>query len=96
VSLTIVPYRYNEDYIPSTIERDPFTLYPYWAVLFYFNETIAGLEGIQVGVWGDPSEILYCSGFGYLIPEFPSSTILPLFLTAAMLVLLFRYRNKGV
>jgi hypothetical protein len=92
VSLTIAPYRYNEDYIPSTIERDPLTLYPYWAVLFYFNETIAGVEGIQVGVWGDTNEILYCSGFGYLIPEFPSWTLLSLFLVFTLVGVLVKKR----
>ena len=41
------------------------TLYPYWQLHFYFNESIAGNVGVQVGVWGDTSEIIYCSGFGY-------------------------------
>ena len=92
VSLTMVPYRFIDDYNPSQIERDPLTLYPYWAVLFYFNETIAGVEGMQVGVWGDTGEILYCSGFGYLIPEFPSWITLPLFLTATLIGILVRKR----
>lgn len=65
ISLTMVPYR-NLDYnIPSRIERDPLMLYPYWQVHFYFNESIVDNVGVQVGVWGDTSEIIYCSGFGY-------------------------------
>jgi len=66
VNFNMVPFRYQESDIPSEIPRDPFTLYPYWQVHFYFNESIAGNTGIQVGVWGDTGEIIYCSGFGYL------------------------------
>ena len=98
VSLTMVPYRFIDDYNPSQIERDPLTLYPYWVVLFYFNEPIAGVEGMQVGVWGDTGEILYCSGFGYLIPEFPSGTIFPILIVSTLVVIIFRNktRKKGL
>jgi hypothetical protein len=65
VDFSMVPFRNQENTIPSKLHRDPLTLYPYWQVHFYFNETIAGYVGIQVGVWGDTSEIIYCSGFGY-------------------------------
>jgi len=87
---SMVPFRYGEDKFPSRIERDPLTLYPFWQYYFYFNETILGNDGIQVGVWGDTSELVYCSGFGHLgtldptIPEFPSWTILPLVLTITL------------
>jgi hypothetical protein len=66
VSLTMVPYRYLDYHIPSKMPRDPLTLYPFWQVHFYFEENIAGNVGMQVGVWGDTREIVYCSGFGYL------------------------------
>jgi len=82
VSLTMVPYRYLDYHIPSKMPRDPLTLYPYWQVHFYFNESIAGNTGIQVGVWGDTREIVYCSGFGYLgssgMPNEQDITGLPL------------------
>ncbi len=65
VNMYMVPFRYQERDIPSKIARDPLTLYPYWQVHFYFNESIAGMQGVQVGVWGDTSEIIYCSGFGF-------------------------------
>jgi hypothetical protein len=65
VSLTMIPYRNLNYTIPSKIPRDPLTLYPYWQIHFYFNKSIAGNTGIQVGVWGDTSEIVYCSSFGY-------------------------------
>jgi hypothetical protein len=62
---SMVPFRYGDDKLPSIIERDPLTLYPFWQYYFYFNETILGYDGMQVGVWGDTSELVYCSGFGY-------------------------------
>jgi hypothetical protein len=65
VSFTMVPFRFLDYQIHSNMSRDPLTLYPYWQIHFYFNESIAGNTGIQVGVWGDTGEILYCSGFGY-------------------------------
>jgi hypothetical protein len=64
-SFSMLPFRYQESHIPSRIERDPLTLYPYWQFWFYFNESIARNDGVQVGVWGDTGEIIYCSGFGY-------------------------------
>ena len=93
---TMVPFRYSEDKFPSRIERDPLTLYPFWQYYFYFNETILGNDGIQVGVWGDTSELVYCSGFGHLgtldptIPEFPSWIVLPMFLIATLTILFFK------
>ncbi|MFA5364993.1 MAG: hypothetical protein WC325_07445 [Candidatus Bathyarchaeia archaeon] len=65
INFNMVPFRYQEDNISSKITRDPLTLYPYWQFQFYFNESIGGNAGIQVGVWGDTGEIVYCSGFGY-------------------------------
>ena len=66
VSFAMAPYRYSTMNLPSNTSRDALTLYPLWQFHFYFNNTVAGDSGVQVGVWGDTSEILYCSGFGYL------------------------------
>jgi hypothetical protein len=96
---SMVPFRYSEDKFPSRIERDPLTLYPFWQYYFYFNETILGNDGIQVGVWGDTSELVYCSGFGHLgtldptIPEFPSWTPLLIALVAVVAVAVI-YKQK--
>ncbi|MCW4015660.1 MAG: hypothetical protein NWF06_04760 [Candidatus Bathyarchaeota archaeon] len=69
----MVPFRYEETNFPIKTDRDPLTLYPYWQIHFYFDESIARIVGIQVGVWGDTGEIVYCSGFGYLgYPEMPN------------------------
>jgi len=61
----MVPYRNETSDMPSKIARDPLTLYPYWQFYFYFKEEIGGYSGIQVGIWGDTKEIIYCSGFGF-------------------------------
>jgi len=73
VNLYMVPFRFQERDFPSNMTRDPLTLYPYWQLHFYFNESIAGNVGVQVGVWGDTGEIIYCSGHGYLGSSGPSS-----------------------
>ncbi len=88
VQFNMLPYRGDDPSFPSKITRDPLTLYPYWQFHFDFNQSIAGYDGVQVGVWGDTSEIIYASGFGYLgynppitsLPEFspnPTTAILP-------------------
>ena len=96
VNMYMVPFRYDENNFSSIIERDPLTLYPLWQLHFYFNETIGGNDGMQVGVWGDTREIVYCSGFGYygpsdpLIPEFSLWTILPILIGIIFTILYFR------
>lgn len=74
VSFTMVPYRNSTSplYHTSKLTRDPLTLYPYWQFVFYLNETIAGNVGIQVSLWGDTKEIVYCHGYGFL--GLPDST----------------------
>jgi hypothetical protein len=69
----MLPYRNETSHLPSKIARDPLTLYPYWQFYFYFNETIAGNSGVQVGIWGDTKEIIYCSGFGFFGISDPTS-----------------------
>jgi hypothetical protein len=69
----MLPYRNETSHLPSKIDRDPLTLYPYWQFYFYFNETIAGNSGVQVGIWGDTKEIIYCSGFGFYGTSDPTS-----------------------
>jgi len=66
VNFAMLPYHGTEDNFPSKLSRDPLTLYPYWQFWFYFNETIGGCIGVQVGVWGDTKEIIYASGYGLL------------------------------
>ncbi len=58
-------YRPN-DTRNSELSLEPFTLYPFWQFHFYFNETIAGDEGIYVGVLGDTGAVFYSGPIGYL------------------------------
>lgn len=70
---TTVPYRNLISHNPSKISRDPLTLYPYWQFYFYFKGgTIGGYSGVQVGIWGDTKEIVYCNGFGFLGASAPT------------------------
>jgi hypothetical protein len=64
---------------PSNVTRDPLALYPEWQMVFYFSKPIGNTVGMQVGVWGDSKEIVYCSEYGYLGASTPSgsSTSLP-------------------
>ena len=63
---SMLPYRNQTSDIPSKIARDPLKLYPYWQFYSYFpGGEIGGYSGVQVGIWGDTKEIIYCSGFGF-------------------------------
>jgi hypothetical protein len=73
--LSNAPYSFTFNMLPcyssdadltSRLSLDPLTLYPFWRFHFYFNETIANIEGIQVGVLGDTGEIYSAGTFGYL------------------------------
>ena len=71
---TMLPYRNETSDMPSKIARDPLKLYPYWQFYFYFpSGEIGGYSGIQVGIWGDTKEIIYCSGFGFYGTSNPTS-----------------------
>ena len=50
----------------SELSLEPFTLYPFWQFHFYFNETIAGDEGIQASVLGDTGAVYSSGPFGSL------------------------------
>jgi len=72
VTLSMIPGEiYNRDpddhfVNPGNATRDPLALYPQWQMVFYFNKSIGGAVGIQVGVWGDTTEIAYISEYGYM------------------------------
>ena len=82
MQFNMLPYRGEDPNFPSKISRDPMTLYPYWQFQFYFKQPVAGSDGIQVGVWGDTSEIIYASGFNYLgYTTTPTQNTTPMSLT---------------
>ncbi len=57
----------------GNITRNGLTLYPLWQFMFYFNQSIGDIQGIEVGVWGDTGEIAYCSSTG----DFGVSDVIP-------------------
>ncbi|XHH07823.1 MAG: hypothetical protein ACFCUE_09620 [Candidatus Bathyarchaeia archaeon] len=65
-TLNMLPCYSSDADLTSRLSLDPLTLYPFWRFHFYFNETIANIEGIQVGVLGDTGEIYSVGTFGYL------------------------------
>jgi hypothetical protein len=67
----------SDSTLNSELSLDPLTLYPFWQFHFYFNETIAGTEGIQVGVLGDTGAIYSSGSFGYLGGGYPTDAIDP-------------------
>lgn len=48
---------------PSSITRDPLTLYPIWHFIFYFGKPIGNTLGVEVGVWGDTKEVAYSNAY---------------------------------
>jgi hypothetical protein len=58
---------------PSNVTRDPLALYPLWEMVFYFSKPVGDTVGVQVGIWGDSKEILFCSEYGYLGASTPST-----------------------
>lgn len=56
----------SDSSLNNRLSLDPLTLYPFWQFYFYFNETIADDEGIQVGVLGDTGAIFSSGPFGHL------------------------------
>ncbi|MEM2098693.1 MAG: hypothetical protein QXU99_02960 [Candidatus Bathyarchaeia archaeon] len=44
----------------SMTTRNSTALYPLWTINFYFNKAYYSAYGIQVSLWGDTKEIIYC------------------------------------
>jgi hypothetical protein len=63
----------------SSTARDPFTLYPMWHFIFYFNEPIGNVVGFEANVWADTKELEMCREYGYLgsMPSLPTTITLP-------------------
>jgi hypothetical protein len=52
--------------VEKDLSLDLLTLYPFWEFHFYFNQSYAGADGVQVGVLGDTGTIYTSGFFGYL------------------------------
>ena len=64
VSLIMSPFSFDDYSIPSKISRDPLTIYPFLRIYFYFNDRPSRLMGLEIHIWGDTSEIRYCTDVG--------------------------------
>lgn len=71
--LNMMPIHGADPSLTSQLNLDPLTLYPVWQFQFYFNQTTAGDDGIDVGVLGTTSTVLYANGFGHL-GDLPTTT----------------------
>lgn len=40
--------------------RNSTALYPFWEIRYYFDKFIYSDYGIQVGIWGDTKQVVYC------------------------------------
>jgi hypothetical protein len=84
VGIAMVPGQEFNDSLVKTLNwtagstvRDPLTLYPLWQTVFYLNQSVGDAVGVQVGVWGDTTEVAYCSEFSYFGLSGPSTTAEP-------------------
>ncbi|MBN1784616.1 MAG: hypothetical protein JW815_02655 [Candidatus Bathyarchaeota archaeon] len=64
VSLIMSPFHFDDYSVPSKISRDPFTIYPFLHIYFYFKDSPTRLMGLELSVWGDTGEIRYCTDVG--------------------------------
>ena len=48
---------------PSNITRDALSLYPVWTMIFYYGQPISDAQGVQVGVYGDTGQVLFCTPY---------------------------------
>ena len=64
-------------YSASNITREPLILYPFWTVNYYWRQPIGDTVGMQVLLWGDTGQIMYCTPYGYLGTPSPSDSSTP-------------------
>jgi hypothetical protein len=80
VSLAMSPFGFDDYSVPSKISRDPFTIYPFLHIYFYFKDSPTRIMGLELSVWGDTGEIRYCTdvgkGFYYNGPLYDTNDLL--------------------
>jgi hypothetical protein len=54
------------NFVNSSVAREPLVLYPFWGAFVYFTTSLGNIDGIQVGIWGDTSEIAQINTFTQL------------------------------
>ncbi len=66
IQLGMFPIYNLRSNLPDGAFIDPYALYPVWSFSFSFNETIIDVDGIQGGILGDTSQVLYVQPYGHL------------------------------
>jgi hypothetical protein len=81
-SIEVTDFNVVEKKITATLltwPREPLTIYPYWNVKLDLDRTYPGfVSGINVGIWADSGEVLFCQpiGWGGSIPvEAPTTEL---------------------
>jgi hypothetical protein len=54
------------NFVNSSVVREPLVLYPLWGAFVYFTTPLGNIDGIQVGIWGDTSEVAQLNTFSQL------------------------------
>src|SRR4030042_747586 len=78
-SLVDVPFNITEDPIETHLtmqSREPLTLYPFWHIQLYFDKMYYTANGIEVGIWADTGEVIYCQATG-IAGDFGGSSTVP-------------------
>jgi hypothetical protein len=65
------------NFVNSSSDREALGLYPYWNAFVYFTEQVGFIDGVQVGIWGDTSEIAQVNTFSQLSHPVTSIPTLP-------------------
>ena len=81
----------------TTMSREPLTLNPCWRIELYLDKIYPGnVNRISLKIWADTGEVISCiplgGGGGPPIPEFPSWVILPLLITATLLIIICKQK----
>jgi hypothetical protein len=65
------------NFVNSSVTREPLGLYPYWNAFVYFTAQVGYIDGVQVGIWGDTSEVAQVNTFSQLSHPITSIPTLP-------------------
>jgi hypothetical protein len=49
----------------ASARREPLTLYPFWHVQLYFDKAYGTANGIEVGIWADTGQVVFCQATGF-------------------------------
>ncbi|MCW4025373.1 MAG: hypothetical protein NWF01_10130 [Candidatus Bathyarchaeota archaeon] len=85
------------NFVNSSVTREPLGLYPYWNAFVYFTAQVGYIDGVQVDIWGDTSEVAQVNTFSQLshpvtsiptLPPEPNNTLTLALIIGAVVVVL--------